>query len=168
MKSVTTLKFTSASRNARRTSLSPSRTLSAVSRPRPRSFLNASPSERVMPSNMRNHQRKARRCQRIVTLRQTRARFNRTGKALNLAGYTVQRRAADQRSKTQIQTKRSKGEMMRTLIASVLLVLAVPSLQADDWPQFLGPQRDGVWREDGILDKFPAGGPKQVWKQTCG
>src|SRR5262245_56433829 len=55
MKSLATLKLTSASRNARRTSRKPSFTFSAVSRPRPRSFLNASPSERVMPSNMRHH-----------------------------------------------------------------------------------------------------------------
>lgn len=25
---------------------------------------------------------------------------------------------------------------------------------ADDWPQWRGPQRDGVWREHGIIDKF--------------
>ena len=30
---------------------------------------------------------------------------------------------------------------------------------ADDWPQWLGPKRDGVWRETGLLEKFPAGGP---------
>jgi outer membrane protein assembly factor BamB len=35
---------------------------------------------------------------------------------------------------------------------------------ADDWPQWLGPQRDGVWREDGIMDQFPAGGPKARWR----
>ena len=27
---------------------------------------------------------------------------------------------------------------------------------ADDWPQWLGPRRDSVWRESGILKKFPA------------
>ena len=26
-------------------------------------------------------------------------------------------------------------------------------LHAADWPQWLGPQRDAVWREDGILEK---------------
>src|SRR5262249_17670557 len=38
------------------------------------------------------------------------------------------------------------------------------SARADDWPQWLGPQRDGVWRETGIVDKFPQGGPKVVWR----
>src|SRR5580704_7947302 len=37
-------------------------------------------------------------------------------------------------------------------------------LRADDWPQWLGPQRDGVWREQGLLDKFPAAGPQILWR----
>jgi outer membrane protein assembly factor BamB len=44
------------------------------------------------------------------------------------------------------------------------LALAAPAARADDWPQWLGPQRDGVWRETGTLDKFPAGGPKVLWR----
>ncbi len=39
---------------------------------------------------------------------------------------------------------------------------------ADDWPQWFGPQRDGVWRESGILKSFPEGGPKLVWKRSSG
>lgn len=35
---------------------------------------------------------------------------------------------------------------------------------ADDWPQWGGPKRDGVWRESGILTQFPAAGPKIVWR----
>ena len=27
-------------------------------------------------------------------------------------------------------------------------------LMGDDWPQWRGPTRDGVWRETGIVDKF--------------
>jgi outer membrane protein assembly factor BamB len=40
--------------------------------------------------------------------------------------------------------------------------------QADDWPQWLGPKRDAVWRETGILDKFPKGGPKVRWRTPIG
>jgi outer membrane protein assembly factor BamB len=43
------------------------------------------------------------------------------------------------------------------------LMLAAP-LHADDWPQWLGPKRDSVWRETGILDRFPDGGPKVKWR----
>ena len=35
---------------------------------------------------------------------------------------------------------------------------------AEDWPQWMGAKRDNVWREKGIIKKFPAGGPKVVWK----
>src|SRR5262245_26069304 len=56
--------------------------------------------------------------------------------------------------------------------AAALALLACGLTQAagraDDWPQWLGPQRDGVWRETGILDKFPAGGPKVRWRTPVG
>ncbi|REJ69817.1 MAG: pyrrolo-quinoline quinone [Planctomycetota bacterium] len=39
---------------------------------------------------------------------------------------------------------------------------------ADDWPQWLGPQRDSVWRESGIVRKFPEGGPPVVWRAPLG
>src|SRR5262249_5283962 len=50
-----------------------------------------------------------------------------------------------------------------------LLTLAVcwgaaAPAQAHDWPQWLGPSRDGVWRETGLLSKFPPGGPKILWR----
>lgn len=37
-------------------------------------------------------------------------------------------------------------------------------LCADDWPQWLGPQRDGVWRESGILDHFATNGLPVRWR----
>lgn len=43
-------------------------------------------------------------------------------------------------------------------------VFSVSAVRADDWPQWLGPKRDGVWRETGILSKFPQGGPKVRWR----
>ena len=55
-------------------------------------------------------------------------------------------------------------------LAPVLLLtaLAMLPLQADDWPQWLGPQRDGVWREAGTLEKFPAAGLKIRWRTAIG
>jgi outer membrane protein assembly factor BamB len=55
---------------------------------------------------------------------------------------------------------------MRVLPAVVLLFPTIAA--ADDWPQWLGPKRDGVWRETGIVDKFPEGGPKVLWRVPCG
>ena len=53
-------------------------------------------------------------------------------------------------------------------IALLVAVVSVNSLSAEDWPQWLGPQRDSVWRESGILKKFPAEGPKLKWKSPVG
>jgi outer membrane protein assembly factor BamB len=39
---------------------------------------------------------------------------------------------------------------------------------ADDWPQWMGPNRDGIWRETSILEKFPEGGPKVLWRAEIG
>lgn len=38
--------------------------------------------------------------------------------------------------------------------------------RAADWPQWRGPQRDGISRETGLLKEWPAGGPKLDWKTT--
>mgnify|MGYP001332334468 CR=1 FL=1 len=44
------------------------------------------------------------------------------------------------------------------------LLISGSALRADDWPQWRGPQRDGVWRESGIVERFPEGGPKVRWR----
>ena len=40
--------------------------------------------------------------------------------------------------------------------------------RADDWPQWRGPQRDGVWRETGLLDRFPAKTISRKWSVPLG
>src|SRR5688572_8085264 len=57
---------------------------------------------------------------------------------------------------------------MRTVVLALALGIAAPAASADDWPQWLGPRRDGVWRETGVLDKFPPGGPKVLWRKPVG
>ncbi|QDV75017.1 PQQ-binding-like beta-propeller repeat protein [Botrimarina mediterranea] len=52
--------------------------------------------------------------------------------------------------------------MTRRLLA-LALVTATASAMASDWPQWLGPDRDGLTKETGILQEWPEGGPKQVW-----
>src|SRR5262245_6821018 len=51
----------------------------------------------------------------------------------------------------------------QTLVTITLVLIAIPA-RTDDWPQWMGPQRDGVWRETGILEKFPDSGPKVLWR----
>jgi len=47
-------------------------------------------------------------------------------------------------------------------VVSMLLAAAAPF--ADDWPEFRGAGRRGVWNETGILDRFPEGGLKVLWR----
>lgn len=39
-------------------------------------------------------------------------------------------------------------------------------LSANDWPQWRGPRRDGVCDEAGLLQSWPEGGPKLIWKSN--
>lgn len=41
-------------------------------------------------------------------------------------------------------------------------------MRADDWPQYRGPNRDGVWHETGLLQSFPAEGLKIAWRVPVG
>jgi outer membrane protein assembly factor BamB len=54
---------------------------------------------------------------------------------------------------------------MHNALCACLVIQALSVLsRADDWPQWMGPKRDSVWRETGILEKFPEGGPKVLWR----
>ncbi len=54
------------------------------------------------------------------------------------------------------------------LLATVAVLLLRPPAVAEDWPQWRGPGRDGVWREKGVLEKFPADGLKVRWRVPVG
>lgn len=62
---------------------------------------------------------------------------------------------------------------MRT-VQSLLICFLISSAAgvlrafADDWPHWQGPRRDGVWREEGIVEAFPAGGPPIRWRTPIG
>jgi outer membrane protein assembly factor BamB len=50
-----------------------------------------------------------------------------------------------------------------TFALAVVLALA-HSAAAADWPHWLGPDGDLTWREKGLVEKFPEGGPKVLWR----
>jgi outer membrane protein assembly factor BamB len=52
---------------------------------------------------------------------------------------------------------------MRSVALLAVMCGTMPAW-ADDWPQWMGPNRDGVWAESGILTQFPAAGPKVLWR----
>src|SRR5438477_849876 len=58
--------------------------------------------------------------------------------------------------------------LRRVLSGMAALSCSIILTHADDWPQWLGPQRDGVWRETGILQTFPTSGLKFRWRTPIG
>ncbi len=54
---------------------------------------------------------------------------------------------------------------LRVLAVVVSAMLVQPAM-ADDWPQWLGPKRDSVWRESGIVKKLKDA--KVKWRKPVG
>jgi outer membrane protein assembly factor BamB len=58
---------------------------------------------------------------------------------------------------------------VRRPIGSLLMVICVLKITfapifAEDWPEWRGKGRNGIWTESGILDKFPEKGLTAVWR----
>ena len=51
---------------------------------------------------------------------------------------------------------------------TLLLLSALPSAFGSDWPQFLGPARNGVSADEDISVSWPKEGPKVAWKSKVG
>ncbi|MCP4452003.1 MAG: PQQ-binding-like beta-propeller repeat protein [Planctomycetes bacterium] len=58
--------------------------------------------------------------------------------------------------------------MKQNLTFTLLLLSLIPFVKADDWPQWRGPQRDGVWREQGLIDAFSSPEPAAKWRAPIG
>lgn len=56
--------------------------------------------------------------------------------------------------------------LVRTVLVWMLLLGG--DLLAEDWHQWRGVDRLGVWHETGIVDHFPEGGLKTAWSQEIG
>ena len=50
------------------------------------------------------------------------------------------------------------------LCAAGVLAVALPTAYADDWPEYRGKGRRGVWQETGIVGTLPADGLKVRWR----
>lgn len=53
---------------------------------------------------------------------------------------------------------------MRVFVSAVLTATLIPAFAfAADWPQWRGPNRDGVSSEKGLIMSWPSDGPKLLW-----
>jgi outer membrane protein assembly factor BamB len=59
--------------------------------------------------------------------------------------------------------------MRRLRFLTFCLIASVVSIaDGADWPQFRGPNRDGISPEAAVLKSWPANGPKVLWKAPLG
>ncbi len=59
---------------------------------------------------------------------------------------------------------------MKPFLLRILAIFLSNALvcSAADWPEFLGPNRDGTSPETGLLDQFPAEGLRVIWQKDIG
>ncbi|MEM9352362.1 MAG: PQQ-binding-like beta-propeller repeat protein [Planctomycetota bacterium] len=56
----------------------------------------------------------------------------------------------------------------QTWAAPLLAALVIAATaNAADWPQWRGPERDGVWRESDLVESMPEGGLKTRWQMPA-
>jgi len=62
--------------------------------------------------------------------------------------------------------------IMRTFLSLILALVLSDAIAAaepqGEWPQLLGPHRNGLSTETGLFDAWPDGGPKEVWRVKGG
>jgi outer membrane protein assembly factor BamB len=58
---------------------------------------------------------------------------------------------------------------VRAILVGSMLALAAGSQSAvSDWPQYLGPDRSGVYKGPALADTWPASGPPVRWRKSVG
>src|SRR2546421_10133672 len=63
---------------------------------------------------------------------------------------------------------RSQEFMPKPIIVILFPIVLALSSRAEDWPQWRGSGRDGVWHERGIRKTFPTGGLPVRWRAPVG
>jgi outer membrane protein assembly factor BamB len=66
-----------------------------------------------------------------------------------------------------VETNR-RHNVLKRLLATLTLLLPAFEVAAEDWPQWRGPKRDGVWNAEGVVDELPDGQLKPVWTAKIG
>src|SRR5262245_59692310 len=55
-------------------------------------------------------------------------------------------------------------QFLIAVAASLFPVVTCELACGDDWPQWRGPERDGVWHEAGVVDSIPESGLTVRWR----
>jgi outer membrane protein assembly factor BamB len=63
---------------------------------------------------------------------------------------------------------RNKWALLVLLVITGFFSAQAKDAAMSDWPQWRGPNRDGISKETGLLKVWPDGGPKVLWKSPIG
>lgn len=58
--------------------------------------------------------------------------------------------------------------MRHVWLAGLAIIAMAAGATAEDWPQFLGPERNGVYRGPALAEAWGPQGPRAVWRKTVG
>src|SRR5512136_3486484 len=59
-------------------------------------------------------------------------------------------------------------KQIKLLFTAFLLFSSIPDSTSQDWPQFLGPERNSTSPQKGILRTWPETGPEVLWTADLG
>jgi outer membrane protein assembly factor BamB len=62
----------------------------------------------------------------------------------------------------------STGVHAKQWFVAVLMLFSVLASRASDWPQFLGPTRNGIYPGTDLAQEWPKEGPRVVWQRKVG
>ena len=57
---------------------------------------------------------------------------------------------------------------LKTLYTTALLALGTSIVGAADWPNWRGPDYNGISQETDWFEKWPSRGPERLWKASVG
>jgi outer membrane protein assembly factor BamB len=63
---------------------------------------------------------------------------------------------------------RKAFDQLAFALAAIVCVVGRAAVHAGDWPQILGPRRNGVAVDEQLVDSLPKKGPPIVWEHTVG
>ncbi len=61
-----------------------------------------------------------------------------------------------------------KKVLLTSVVSLLVILFLISAANADDWPCWRGPDRDGISKEVDFLTEWPDGGPKVLWKNKIG
>src|SRR5579859_6323106 len=64
--------------------------------------------------------------------------------------------------------ERKGSRRLRSGLILLISLIVFADSSAADWPQFLGPDRNGISKETGLVDTWAKSGPPLVWKMDVG